>query len=363
MEEFFKQLQLQDLDGYRYHGPLSNDQMAAVAVYRRTEGPTSIRGLAPDKVVAKFLIAPRWERDLEAFRREAETLMVLRKQGYAHTIVKALTTVRSSESYPVHYFFMEYVEGVTLRSLFEKDGLPWAPALALDHLRRITLALLPAAGSAEVHRDLHAGNIMVVEPTEVPAGGLIDRDPGIRILDFGTSRNWLSGYRDAWLEDRFRHCGAISSWSPELLEDPAKVESKHDVWALGNLFYMMLTGEHAFPAEDFKTYHQAVTTGNYGKESLGELPPEVLRLIGGMFEVDPRNRLSLAGILKIATDILENDLGAWLERRPVLQELYFIVEGNIWTCPLCKATGNPDHSRCRSCGRYVEEFESPFGDA
>lgn len=361
MEEFLKQLQLQVLDGYRYHSPLSTDQMAAVAIYTREPGlPTTIRGEPPTKVVVKFLIAPRWERDLEAFRREAETLMMLRKQGYAHTIVKALTTVRSSTPFPVHYFFMEYVQGKTLRSLFEKGNLPWDSTTALDYLRRIALALLPAAGSAEVHRDLHAGNIMEVEPTDVPQGGVIDRDPGIRILDFGTSRNWLSAHRDNWFEDRFRHCGAISSWSPELLEDPARVESKHDVWALGNLFYMMLTGEHAYHAENFKTYYELVSQGNFNRESLQEFPNEMKRLISGMFEIDQRRRLSLAGVHKIATDILENNLGDWLQRRPMLQEFYFIVEGNIWTCPLCKATGNPDHSRCRACGRYVDEFESPF---
>lgn len=361
MEEFLKQLNLQFIDGYRYRRRLSGGEMAAVAVYTRTPDATSLKDPAPNQIVVKFLIAPRWDRELETFRREAETLMMLRKHEFSQTIVKGLTTVRESKEYPVYYFFLEYVEGMTLRTMFEQDPPPWDYRKALDYLRKIATALLPATAAAEVHRDLHAGNIMIVPPGPVPPGGLFEADPGVRILDFGTSRNWLSGLREHWQEDRFRHCGAVSAWSPEFIEDPSQVDCKHDIWALGNLFLRMLTGEHAFQADNFKNYHHIVTTGQYNQDSIAELPQEVQRLIAGMFAVSPRARLSLGGVRKIADDILEHNLGKWLEERPALQELYFMVEGDIWTCPLCNATGNPGAgSRCRSCRRYVDEFKSPF---
>jgi rubrerythrin len=71
--------------------------------------------------------------------------------------------------------------------------------------------------------------------------------------------------------------------------------------------------------------------------------------------------LSLSGVQKIAHDILEHDLGSWLKERPFLEELYFMVEGNIWKCTMCQAIGNPaQDGRCRSCKRVVEDFQLPF---
>ena len=366
MENFLKQLNLHELEGFRFLRSLSGGEMAAVALYEAIEPSTTRVGqggaVRPEKVVVKFLIAPRWQLDLEAFRREAETLLMMRKHTGSHTIVKALTTVRSSAVYPVHYFIMEYVEGDTFLSKFEESPAPWEPKIALDYLRRIATALLPAAGFAEIHRDLHAGNIMIVKPTYISSENLLmERDPGIRILDFGTSRNWLSTPQSSWQEDRFRHCGAVSAWSPEFLADPADVDSKHDIWAIGTLFYRMITGEHAFPAEIFKDYYDSACSGNYAKQALEDVPPEVSKLIAGMFKVSRRERLSLAGVFKIANDILEHDLGRWLDAHPVLQDLYFMVEGNIWKCSLCNAIGNPaPDGRCRSCKRVIEDFQLPF---
>ena len=366
MEKFLKQLNLHELEGFRYLRTLSGGEMAAVALYESIEPTAGVLGSngaeRPEKVVVKFLIAPRWQLDLEAFRREAETLLMMRKHTGGHTIVKALTSVRSSDVYPVHYFMMEYVEGESFLSKFEASPAPWDTNIALDYLRRIATALLPAAGFAEIHRDLHAGNIMIVTPTVLATESLVmERDPGIRILDFGTSRNWLSTPQSSWQEDRFRHCGAVSAWSPEFLADPADVDSKHDIWAIGTLFYRMITGEHAFPAENFKAYYDSATSGNYAKEALEDVPSEVVKLMAGMFKVPRRERLSLGGVYKIANDILEHDLGRWLEAHPVLQELYFMVEGNICKGSLCHAVGNPaPDGRCRSCKRVVEEFLLPF---
>ncbi len=361
MDSFFRQLNLLELDGYRYERAVSGGQAASIAIYRRGDGPTPLPEPAPERVAVKVLISPRRERELETFRREAETLLMLRRLGNSPTIVKALGNVRSLAMLPVHYFFMEYVEGVTLKELFDGKPPPWDVGTALDLLRRITIALIPAAANAQVHRDLHPGNIMISGPAAALSHSLITEDPGIRILDFGVGRNWLADQRENWREDRFRHPGAVTSWSPELLRDPSAVDGKHDVWALANLFYRLITGEFAFYAEHFNEYYTRVMSGAYNTAPLADVPAHVRRLIAGMFELEPRRRISLGGLLKITSDICDHDLAAWLDRHPALSELYFVVEGNIWTCPLCSATSNPtDDSRCRACGRYVEDFRLPF---
>lgn len=360
MEAFFRQLNLHALDGYRYERALSGGQAASIAIYARGDGPTPLTD-PPARVAVKFLISPRRERELEVFRREAETLLMLRRLGKSPTIVKALGNVVSVGDLPIHYFFMEYVEGETVTDVLLRDPPPWDAHKALDLLRRITTALIPAAANAQIHRDLHPGNIMISGPAARIAHTIIDEDPGVRILDFGVGRNWLADQRENWHEDRFRHPGAVSSWSPELLRDPSAVDSKHDVWALANLLYRLLTGEYAFYAESFSEYYERVLGGHFNEEALADQPAHIRRLLAAMFALEPRRRISLGGLLKICSDICDHDLEAWLERHPALAELYFVVEGNIWTCPLCAATSNPTNdSRCRSCGRYVEDFRLPF---
>ncbi len=363
MEAFLRKLDLLELDGYQFERCLFGGQMATVAVYNRVSSIPAGKSErdAPARIAVKFLIAPRRDIELETFRREAETLLMLGKFGNSPTIVRALSNVRGLKDLPVYYFFMEYVEGVTLKDLFEKEPLPWTLEQALDHLRRIAMAMIPAAASAQVHRDLHPGNIMFAQPTAAAVHPLISEDPGVRILDFGVGRNWLTDQRENWQEDRFRHPGGISSWSPELLTDPSVVDCKHDIWALGNLFYRMLTGEHAFYSDHFRHYFDKVLAGSYDKEPLQPLPAHIKRLVKSMFETQPSRRISLGGVLKITSDILDRNLVTWLAAHPALSELYFLVEGNIWTCPLCAKTSNPTtDSRCRSCGRYVEEFLLPF---
>lgn len=361
MESFFRHLNLLELDGYCFERFLIGGEAASLAIFKRGIGHVLLKEPVPERVAVKFLIAPRRERELETFRREAETLLRIHRYGQSPTIVKALCNVRSLDGLPVHYFFMDYVDGVSLKELFAKDPLPWEAGKALDLLKRITAALIPAAANAEVHRDLHPGNIMIAGPVTELTHLLIADDPGIRILDFGVGRNWVTDQRDDWQEDRFRHPGAVSSWSPELLSDPSVVDSKHDVWALGNLFYRMVTGEFAFYADHFKGYFDRVQSGAYDVELLEGQPFHVKRLIASMFELSPRKRISLGGLLKITTDICDSGLVAWLEHHPALAELYFLVEGNIWTCPLCSATNNPTNDgRCRACGRYAENFLPPF---
>ncbi|MCX6119221.1 MAG: protein kinase [Proteobacteria bacterium] len=361
MDVLFRKLGLLELDGYCFDRAVKGGQAAALAIYRRNGAPSSLGENAPDFVAVKFLIAPRKSGELESFRREAEILLMLRKYGKSPTVVKALTNVCSLENIPVYYFFMEFVEGETVSDFIQKNPLPWDCDLAVDILRRIAMALIPVAASAQVHRDLHAGNIMISGKVEGFSHALIAEDPGIRILDFGVGRNWLLDQRDNWQEDRFRHPGAVSSWSPELLLDPSSVDTKHDVWGLGNLFFRLLTGEFAFLSSNFAQYFDLVTNGSYNREALRDTDPIVTKLVECMFEVAPHKRISIGGVLKITNDILEHNLRTWLQLHPVLSELYFLVEGNIWKCPLCSAIGNPNpESRCRSCGRYVETFQLPF---
>jgi tetratricopeptide (TPR) repeat protein len=122
---------------------------------------------------------------------------------------------------------MEFVEGVTLEHQIDSEG-----PLSSRDTRGIALQV--CAGLAQVHRagvihgDLKCGNIIVARSGE--------GDMRAVITDFGLAR--MSAAAD---DPRHGRAGTVDYMAPELLLGaPASVAS--DIYALGILFHVMLTG-------------------------------------------------------------------------------------------------------------------------
>jgi hypothetical protein len=102
-----------------------------------------------------------------------------------------------------------------------RDGpLPAADAVAL--LRDVAVGLVHAHGKGILHCDLKPGNI------------LLDQDDKPRLADFGQSR--LSHEQAASL-------GTLFYMAPEQADLRAFPDARWDVYALGALFYRLLTGQ------------------------------------------------------------------------------------------------------------------------
>lgn len=126
------------------------------------------------------------------------------------------------------YLVMEWIEGVTLKSLLlERGRLDLAHATKLVH--QISDALAYAHDTGIVHRDLKPSNIMV-RP-----------DDTISLIDFGV----------AWREDTASITrpnsliGTPLYMSPEQIQGDA-VDIRTDIYSLGTIFYEMLLGKPPF---------------------------------------------------------------------------------------------------------------------
>ena len=122
---------------------------------------------------------------------------------------------------------MEFVEGVTLADRIDSGG-----ALSSRDTREIALQI--CAGLAQVHRagvihgDIKCGNIIVARSGEGQMRAVV--------TDFGLAR-----MRDAAGDPEQGRAGTVDYMAPELLLGaPASVAS--DIYALGILFHVMLTG-------------------------------------------------------------------------------------------------------------------------
>ncbi len=147
----------------------------------------------------------------------------------------------------LYYFLMEYVDGLNLRHLLRNGRIEPREALAI--VPQICDALQYAHDHGIVHRDIKPENI------------LLDRLGKVKVADFGlakimdSSEAIPSGSNEAPIGDCHSSIvtpqssignailGTPKYMSPEQIEAPGTVDHRADIYALGVVFYQMLTGE------------------------------------------------------------------------------------------------------------------------
>jgi serine/threonine protein kinase len=167
-------------------------------------------------------------------------------------------TSAATENY--YYFLMEFVDGVSLRQLLQSGRV--SPREALAIVPQICDALQYAHDQGIVHRDIKPENI------------LLDRRGRVKVADFGlakivgtergspsrsmdeanggveksgasapgeTAAAGTAAFRD--LTDAGKIMGTPQYMSPEQIAAPGEVDHRADIYALGVVFYQMLTGE------------------------------------------------------------------------------------------------------------------------
>lgn len=188
-----------------------------------------------DRVVALKLIRPdlRGETHLRAWMlREARAA---NRVDHAHIIdIHDIGETEEGELYLV----MEYLVGTSLSSELAKG--PTNLARAVDILEQMCAALARAHDLGVVHRDLKSDNILLST-----RGG---RKDFVKILDFGLAH--------LAMDPRLAPKGAVFGTPEYMSPEQARGEEAgppSDLYALGVLFYEMLTGQLPFRSNDRDT--------------------------------------------------------------------------------------------------------------
>lgn len=188
-----------------------------------------------DRVVALKLIRPdlRGETHLRAWMlREARAA---NRVDHAHIIdIHDIGETEEGELYLV----MEYLVGTSLSSELAKG--PTQLSRAVDILEQMCAALARAHDLGVVHRDLKSDNILLST-----RGG---RKDFVKILDFGLAH--------LAMDPRLAPKGAVFGTPEYMSPEQARGEEAgppSDLYALGVLFYEMLTGQLPFRSNDRDT--------------------------------------------------------------------------------------------------------------
>ncbi len=170
------------------------------------------------------------ETVVERFMNEARAAGTL---GHPN-IVESTDMGFTSDHIP--YIVFEYLEGTLLTDeIYRVGGLPVRRAVWIA--MQIASALDAAHHASIVHRDLKSDNIFVTDKDDA-----LDH---VKVLDFGVSR-FLE------VEERQRNMvvGTPEYMAPEQIVDPASVDKRADIYALGVILYEMLTARRPFNLDD-----------------------------------------------------------------------------------------------------------------
>lgn len=206
---------------YHIKGIISSGGFGTVyrAAHKESGIPAAVKVLHPE------LIAH--DNDALRFKREAELIRSLRHPN----IVEVFDFGQLPDGRP--FFVMELLSGETLEQrLITRGRLTLEETMTI--LEPLASALDMAHAQFIVHRDLKPSNVFLCD------------DNGLQrvvLLDFGVAK-MLNAHDQALTASR-QIIGTLACMSPEqLLGD--KIDSRSDVYAVGILAYVMITGKTPF---------------------------------------------------------------------------------------------------------------------
>jgi serine/threonine-protein kinase len=188
--------------------------------------PVAVKIMRPDFHGQKAVI----DRFLEEARLSARLIHP--------NIVRVFEGAMAEDGSP--YMIMELLEGVPLGA-YTRGGSRIPPAQAVPILHGILAGLAAAHAQNIVHRDLKPENIFLT------------RDSGaafvVKVLDFGVAKVMDAAGGMGTRTRTGMLLGTPAFMSPEQVKSARAVDPRSDLWSAGVLFYEMLTGKEAFPAE------------------------------------------------------------------------------------------------------------------
>lgn len=261
------------LDG-RYSVQKELGQGGVGAVYLARD-----RKLHDKRVVIKVLLEKSLQNSwvVQKFQQEKEALARVDHPG----VVGILDNGELPDGKP--YLVMQFIDGVTLRSLIRPEGIPLERAAEL--IKQIGRALAAAHDKGIFHRDLKPENIML----QSYGGG----EEQLKIIDFGIAKLKDSIVAPSTVTGAT--AGTVSYMAPEQLSG-RPVSAAMDIYAMGAIAYELVTGRKPFNPETGFELLEMQRAGVRVKPSdlRPSLPDDACQLILRALSFDPKDRFQNA---------------------------------------------------------------------
>lgn len=194
----------------------------------------------------------------------------------------------------IYYISMKYLEGETLDKYLKQKQLSTRNKILL--ILEIAEALYYAHQNQIIHRDLKPSNI------------LVDLDDHPHLMDFGLAKDLAS---ETKLTRTGEFMGTPRYMSPEQVEAKKEITAHVDQFALGVIFYEMLTNRVPFHGTQVQVFNQIIRKNPTPPAHLVKtLPKEMNWICMKLLEKRPQDRYHHLG------DLIQ-DLRTFLEGKEV----------------------------------------------
>ncbi|XAR63569.1 Calcium/calmodulin-dependent protein kinase [Bertholletia excelsa] len=179
-----------------------------------------------------------------------------------------------------------------------------------------------------VHRDLKPENCLFLDERE---------DSELKIMDFGLSSveelsNPVVGL-----------FGSIDYVSPEALSQ-SKISTKSDMWSLGVILYILLSGYPPFIAQSNRQKQQMIMAGEFSfyEKTWKNISSSAKQLISGLLKVDPDRRPSAHEILEhpwvlgesAKEEQMDAEIVSRLQSFNARRKLRAAAIASVWSCSI-----------------------------
>ncbi|MEN4909947.1 protein kinase domain-containing protein [Rahnella bonaserana] len=320
---FLEKNNLININGYIFSNTLNNGS-ALSCIYEKEN----------EKVVVKFLICPRNYIELERFKLEYSVLdvndinsVIYSNSEYVknkdsaidgtYPLPTPVIEIYHSEGNFINYFGYRYEEGVLLRD-YDATHLTEHEKYSLIH--RVASGLSYFNRSGYVHRDLHPGNILLLDKPQMNLWS--HYIPRVIILDLGNcqkcnQRPTFPGLEfkrnvdeDAVFKDNNKRLlSSFTSMPPDFLVHGENTLN-YDSWSIGIWIYEIIFNEKPFIVNGIEDIHNLwkdgllpiKTNGNLNKLDIG-----IQLVLRRLLSFDGRDRPTIHAIVRLFGEILDSD--------------------------------------------------------
>ncbi len=133
-----------------------------------------------------------------------------------------------------YYIVMEFIDGETLLNVIDREA-PLDPLRVIHIARQVCASLAEAHGQGVIHRDLKPSNVLLTRHGE--------HEDFAKVLDFGLVKLLHEDAEEMTKSGLF--LGSPNYMSPEQIRSN-KIDQRADLYSLGVILYMALTGKSPF---------------------------------------------------------------------------------------------------------------------
>jgi tetratricopeptide (TPR) repeat protein/TolB-like protein/predicted Ser/Thr protein kinase len=223
-----------------------------------------------DRVIALKVIRPELAGNPAILQRFKQELILAR-----HVTHKNVVRIYDlGEADGIKFITMEYIDGEDLRILLRERG-KFSPAEAVKVMVQVCRALDAAHAEGVIHRDLKPQNVMR------------DAQGRIVVMDFGLARSLEA----TGMTQTGALVGTLEYMSPEQALG-GELDQRSDLFALGLIFYELLTGKLPYKADTAlaslmkRTQERAVPASQIDTS----VPKPLSAIVSRCLERDPNHR-------------------------------------------------------------------------